>query len=96
MSALLSPAHAAWLEAESLRLLDFGRASVIPDGGFGWLDARGTIYVGSQDDHLYAVSPQGRVLWSHEMPGDVDSSVAISDGGVIVVGCDDGHLRALK
>ena len=58
--------------------------------------AAGTIFVGSQDDHLYAVSAKGRVLWSVELPGDVDSSVAISDGGTLVVGCDDGHLRALK
>ena len=73
---------------------------VLPTGGriaaSPVLDAAGTIYVGSQDDHLYAVSPKGRVLWSLELPGDIDSSVAISDGGVLVVGCDDGHLRALK
>ena len=37
-----NPAHARWLEAESDRLLDFGRASVHPDGGFAWLSDAGT------------------------------------------------------
>ena len=38
MTWLNDPAHARWLEAETDRLLEFGRASVHPDGGFGWLD----------------------------------------------------------
>jgi hypothetical protein len=29
------------------------------------------------------------------MPGDIDASVAISSDGTVVVGCDDGFLRAL-
>ena len=29
-----------------------------------------------------------------DLPGDVDSSVAISPAGTLVFGCDDGHLRA--
>ena len=37
-----SPAHARWLEAEGDGLLDFGRASVHPDGGFAWLSEAGT------------------------------------------------------
>ncbi|WP_432477875.1 AGE family epimerase/isomerase [Nocardioides sp. GXQ0305] len=36
-----SPAHGRWLEAEGDRLLDFGRASRDPAGGFAWLDAAG-------------------------------------------------------
>jgi sulfoquinovose isomerase len=38
---LETPAHARWLEAESDRLLEFGRASRHPDGGFAWLDDAG-------------------------------------------------------
>jgi sulfoquinovose isomerase len=34
---LTSPAHARWLEAEGDRLLEFGRGSAHPDGGFAWL-----------------------------------------------------------
>ena len=38
---LETPAHARWLEAEGDRLLEFGRASRHPDGGFAWLDDAG-------------------------------------------------------
>ena len=38
---LETPAHARWLEAEGDRLLEFGRASRNPDGGFAWLDEAG-------------------------------------------------------
>ena len=41
MSWLTSPVHARWLEAEGDRLLEFGRASRHPDGGFAWLDEAG-------------------------------------------------------
>ncbi len=43
MSWLTSPAHARWLEAEGDRLLEFGRASEDPDGGFAWLSDDGTV-----------------------------------------------------
>ena len=55
----------------------------------------GAIYFGSQDDHLYAVSPKGKVLWRYELPGDFDASVAIAADSTLIVGCDDGFLRAL-
>ena len=60
------------------------------------LDAAGTIFVGSRDDRLYAVASEGRVLWNVAFPADVDSGVAISPVGTLVVGCDDGVLRALR
>jgi mannose/cellobiose epimerase-like protein (N-acyl-D-glucosamine 2-epimerase family) len=41
MTWLSSAAHHRWLEAETDRLLEFGRASTLPSGGFGWLDERG-------------------------------------------------------
>ena len=34
MTWLKDPAHRRWLEAETDRLLEFGRASRHPDGGF--------------------------------------------------------------
>ena len=40
MSSLGGPTH-AWLEAEGDRLLEFGRASRHPEGGFAWLDDDG-------------------------------------------------------
>ncbi|MBA2738555.1 MAG: AGE family epimerase/isomerase [Nocardioidaceae bacterium] len=41
MTALTSPAHARWLEAEGDRLLAFSRAARHPDGGFAWLGVDG-------------------------------------------------------
>ena len=43
MTWLSSPAHHRWLEAETDRLLEFGRASQVPAGGFGWLDPHGRL-----------------------------------------------------
>ena len=37
------PGTAAWRRAEAGRLLTFGRAAALADGGFGWLDAHGEI-----------------------------------------------------
>lgn len=36
-------AHARWLENETDRILDFGRAAALPSGGFGWLNAHGVV-----------------------------------------------------
>ena len=46
MTWLNDPAHRRWLEAETDRLLEFGRASLHPDGGFGWLDTSGRLLSG--------------------------------------------------
>jgi sulfoquinovose isomerase len=43
MNWLVSPSHARWLEAEMDRLLDFGSASKVDSGGFGWLDDAGRV-----------------------------------------------------
>jgi outer membrane protein assembly factor BamB len=80
-----------------------------PDGAVNWVlptggrimstpvvDANQNVFFGSQDDRLYAVSPAGKVLWRQELPADVDGTVAISPLGTLVVGCDDGHLRAYR
>ncbi len=58
------------------------------------VDSAGTIFFGAQDERLYAVSPKGRVQWTVELPADVDSTPLILEGGQLVVGCDDGTLRA--
>ncbi len=64
MNLLEDPAHRAWLDAEADRLLAFGRASLVPSGGFGWLDNHGIIdpahpvelYVTCRMTHSYALS----------------------------------------
>ncbi|WP_188037380.1 AGE family epimerase/isomerase [Actinotalea sp. JY-7885] len=46
MAWLSAPAHHRWLEGETDRLLDFGRASRVAEGGFGRLDERGRLEPG--------------------------------------------------
>jgi sulfoquinovose isomerase len=64
MNWLTSPAHRRWLEAETDRLLDFGQGSVVPDGGFGWLDDEGRLlakrptelWITCRMTHVYALA----------------------------------------
>lgn len=56
--------------------------------------ADGTIYVGAQDDYLYAINPNGRLRWVQPMRGDVDSSPIIGPDGTLYVGSDDRGLWA--
>jgi len=37
------PGTGPWREAEASRLIEFGRAAALPDGGFGWLGTDGRI-----------------------------------------------------
>ena len=37
------PGTAEWRRTEASRLIEFGRAAALPDGGFGWLDVHGGI-----------------------------------------------------
>lgn len=63
MAWLGSATHARWLEAEGDRLLEFGRASRDPAGGFGWLDDKGVpeadrpleLWVTCRMTHVYAL-----------------------------------------
>ncbi len=59
------------------------------------VDDEGNIYVGSQDDHLYALAPDGRMRWSFAAHGDVDSTPALGDDGTIYFGSDDHRVYAL-
>jgi eukaryotic-like serine/threonine-protein kinase len=55
----------------------------------------GTVYIGSDDDNVYALDASTGVLkWSFLTDGDVSSSPAVADG-VVYVGSDDDHLYAL-
>jgi mannose/cellobiose epimerase-like protein (N-acyl-D-glucosamine 2-epimerase family) len=59
-----NPAHSRWLEAEGDRLLDFGRASRHPSGGFAWLDETGNpdldrpveLWITCRMTHVYALA----------------------------------------
>jgi mannose/cellobiose epimerase-like protein (N-acyl-D-glucosamine 2-epimerase family) len=76
--ALGDPAHELWLEAEGDRLLEFGRASRLRQGGFAWLDDDGVpdldrpaeLWVTCRMTHVYSLGhllgrPDCAVLADH-------------------------------
>ena len=56
----------------------------------------GTIYIGSNDGHLYAVRPGGTLKWKFATKGAVHSHPAIGEDGTIYVGSWDHHLYAIN
>ena len=57
--------------------------------------ADGTVYVGSDDDSLYALTASdGEKQWAFPTNGNVESSPAVADG-TVYVGSDDGTLYAV-
>ena len=59
------------------------------------LGADGTIYVGSVDDNLYALTPSGSLKWKYTTGSMIDSSPALGADGTIYVGSWDDNLYAL-
>lgn len=49
-----------------------------------------TIYIGSNDHKLYAITPDGTAKWSYETKTPIRSSAAIGSDGKIFFGSDDG------
>jgi outer membrane protein assembly factor BamB len=56
----------------------------------------GTIYVGSNDNKLYAISRFGTREWAFTTGGDVISSPAIGPDGTIYVGSNDNKVYAIR
>ena len=56
----------------------------------------GTIYVGSRDDNLYAINPNGSKKWAFKTANGVYSSPAIGSDGTIYVGSYDNNLYAIN
>jgi len=57
----------------------------------------GTVYVGSTDNKLYALSSKSGVkLWEFETGNDVGSAPAIGSDGTVYVGSHDKKLYAIK
>ena len=49
----------------------------------------GTVFVGDQDGDVYALSLEdGSVIWKEQVGGRADTSIAVADGNVYVVGRD--------
>ena len=93
---------------------DMARAAVVVTPGDGFerfarhcavysspaIGADGTVYVGSSDNKLYAISPPasgttGVLKWSFTAGNDVSSSPAIGADGTVYVGSYDGRLYAI-
>ncbi len=59
-------------------------------------DEAGTLLFGAQDDILYAIDANGRTLWRFKTGGDVDAPATLLSDGTVIVGSDDGSVRALR
>jgi len=55
----------------------------------------GTVYVGSEDKHLYAINPDGSLKWKYKADSEIYSSPAISKDGTIYF-CSYYKLYALN
>ena len=56
----------------------------------------GTIYVGSNDNKLYAINPDGTGKWAFTTGGDIVSSPAVGPDGTIYVGSNDNKVYAIR
>jgi len=56
----------------------------------------GTIYLGSDNHQLYAVTAGGALKWAFTAGGAIDSSPAIGTDGTIYVGAEDNKLYAVN
>jgi outer membrane protein assembly factor BamB len=56
----------------------------------------GTIYVGSNDNNLYAINPDGTEKWSYPTGSDVNSPPAVGSDGTIYFGSHDNKVYALN
>ena len=92
-------------EAEEVRLV----ASFARDNEIAWrlplgdeifstaaVEESGTIYIGSENGALTAVTPDGNRLWSYQTGGGIKSSPAIGPDGTIYFGSKDKWFYALS
>ena len=60
------------------------------------IGADGTIYVGSRDNKIYALNPDGTPKWNYTTGGYVYGSPAIASDGTIYIGSYDKNIYALN
>jgi inhibitor of cysteine peptidase len=58
--------------------------------------ADGTVYVGSDDNYVYAINRDGSLKWRYKTGGIVRSSPAIAEDGTVYIGSFDGKLYAFN
>ncbi len=56
----------------------------------------GTVYVGSADDNLYAINPDGTQKWEFATDGGIFSSPAIAADGTVYFDSDDNNIYAVN
>ena len=59
------------------------------------LGSDGLVYVGSYDNKLYAIAPDGALEWSYETNGYVYSSPALGSDGRVYFGSHDYRIYAI-
>lgn len=55
-----------------------------------------TIYVGSQDEYLYAINPDGTKKWEYQALNDISSSPSIAVDGTVYVRDEGDRIYAIK
>ncbi|MBC7173101.1 MAG: PQQ-like beta-propeller repeat protein, partial [Polyangiaceae bacterium] len=60
------------------------------------VDREGRIYFGAHDNYLYALTPEGQLLWTFGAEGDIDTPPVLGRDGVLYFGSDDGRLYAIS
>lgn len=59
------------------------------------IDAEGNVYLGSADQHFYALDRDGELRWKFATGEVIDSSALLDDRGRVYFGSGDGHVYAL-
>ena len=84
------------LETGQLWAFDIGSSNSLSVKTSAALAEDGTIYIGSDDDNLYAINPDATLRWKFTTLGDIDASPAIGSDGTIYVGSVDKKLYAIN
>lgn len=63
--------------------------------GGALVDADGAIYVGSDDDYLYALTPEGKLRWAFGMGSDAEASTVLTSDGTLYAVSAKGMLYAI-
>ncbi len=56
----------------------------------------GTIYIGSLDENLYAINPDGSLKWTFDAGGQVFASPTLAANGTIFIGSRSGQFSAVN
>ncbi len=75
-------------------VLWYAQKGTVMDGGAAVM-GYGVIYIGSNDNKLYALYTDGTEKWAFETNGNIVSSPAVGADGTIYFGSEDGSLYAV-